>query len=353
MTTVEATAVVDLRRAPLAAVRGVDFHAPDRDLWSDEAAAWDRLLASWAGLDDAAWHLPGLAPSDAGGPDWSLAEHIGHLADWFEIAIEYTGPAIVTGRWPTDDDYGGDLDIWNEGRREPWASMSRDAILERLHAARPRLLDLARQVGAKRFRSDDAWGWMYMVLHGHYLDHLVVIEPWANTLRRHQVDGDPFVDDPRATDAADFAAQDEAVQRDFDTLIRTLPAAAWTREPVTPGWTVRDHVAHMADWFPEAVKAIEVWEQRGYWMADPEEGVDVWNERHVAERRGEDVRATLARYDSGRARLLEAIGRLPADELRSADGWAWTYDCLHGHLRKHLAMLGPWCASVRWDIRGG
>ena len=93
-------------------------------------ALWDRLLATWAGLDDAAWHLPGAAPSDAGGPDWSLAEHVGHIADWQELAIDYTTRAIETGRWPSDDDYdGGDFDTFNERRREPWASMPRDAIL--------------------------------------------------------------------------------------------------------------------------------------------------------------------------------------------------------------------------------
>ena len=33
-----------------------------------------------------------------------------------------------------------------------------------------------------------------MTLHGHYLDHLAVIEPWTDALRVRQVDGDPFVD---------------------------------------------------------------------------------------------------------------------------------------------------------------
>ena len=78
--------VVDLRRATLADVRALDLRSPMRDLWADERGLWDRLTASWAGLDDAAWHLPGAAPSDAGGPDWSLAEHVGHIADWQELA---------------------------------------------------------------------------------------------------------------------------------------------------------------------------------------------------------------------------------------------------------------------------
>ncbi|MDQ2964396.1 MAG: hypothetical protein M3R57_00890, partial [Chloroflexota bacterium] len=85
-----ATAVgVDLRRSPLAALRAVDFRSPGRDFWADEAAIRDRLVASWAGLDGPAWALPGAAPSDAGGPDWSLQEHAGHLVDWHELAAPY------------------------------------------------------------------------------------------------------------------------------------------------------------------------------------------------------------------------------------------------------------------------
>ena len=91
-------ATADLRDAPLTSIRSRDLRAPDRDLWADEAALWDRLTASWAGLDDAAWHLPGAAPSDAGGPDWSLAEHVGHIADWQELAVGYTARALETGR---------------------------------------------------------------------------------------------------------------------------------------------------------------------------------------------------------------------------------------------------------------
>ena len=113
----------DLRRAPLADIRAVDLRAPDRDLWADEAALWDRLTIAWAGLAAAAWHLPGAAPSDAGGTDWSLAEHVGHIADWQELAEAYTARAIDTGEWPSDSDYDdGDFDRYNERRREPWAS---------------------------------------------------------------------------------------------------------------------------------------------------------------------------------------------------------------------------------------
>lgn len=181
----EGTHEVDLRSAALTSIRGRDLRAPQRDLWADEAALWERMQLAWAGLDDAAWHLPGAAPSDAGGPDWSLAEHIGHIADWQELAIDYTTRAIETGRWPSDSDYDdGNFDTYNERRREPWASMPRDEILGRLEAARPRLLEVAQRLAPETIRDDEAWSWVYMTLHGHYLDHLAVIEPWTADLRR-------------------------------------------------------------------------------------------------------------------------------------------------------------------------
>jgi len=178
-------ASIDLRRAQLTAIRSRDLRAPDRDMWADEAALWDRLNRTWTGLDDNVWHLPGAARSDAGGPDWSLAEHVGHIADWLELAIGYTTRALVSGVWPSDRDYDdGNFDTFNERRREPWASMPRDAILVRLDDARQALLPLAHRLTAETIRQEPAWSWAYPALHGHYLDHLAVIEPWTDELRR-------------------------------------------------------------------------------------------------------------------------------------------------------------------------
>jgi len=349
-----ADAPVDLRRAPLATVRAVDLRAPERDLWADEAALWNRLTNSWAGLDDAAWHVPGAAPSDAGGADWSLAEHVGHIADWQELAEEYTARALETGVWPSDSDYDdGDFDRYNERRREPWASMPRDDILARLEAARPVLLGLARRLLPETIRSSGPWGWVYNTLHGHYLDHLAVIEPWTGALRLRQVDGDPFVADPRASDAADFAAQEAAVAADFDRLIRPIPPERWRAADVTPGWDLADHVTHLADWADEAQRALGIHAREGTWLADPSEGIDAWNARMVVRHRDDPVAAVIERYDRSRAALQDAVASLPAADLRSPDGWSWTYDCLHGHVRKHLAMLGPWCVEAARSDRDG
>jgi hypothetical protein len=338
---------LDLERAGLADVRGLDLRAPTRDFWADEAAVFDRMAATWAGLDDAAWHLPGAAKSDAGGPDWSLAEHVGHLADWQELAIDYVGTAMQTGAWPADDDYdGGDFDQFNERRRAPWTTMPSTAIVSRLSAARPRLIDAARKLPLDTIRSDAAWGWVYMTLHGHYLDHLAVIEPWADRLRIRQIDGDPFVADPRSADHDGFLDAAREIDAMFDVLIRRLPDDRWDAAEVTPGWTLRDHVGHLADWMDEGARAIYVHARDGGWLADPDEGIDQWNERHVVAARGESSAETLSRYDAAHAALAAAVGSMAIEDLRSPDGWSWAYDCHHGHVRKHLAMVARWCAET-------
>ena len=76
--------------------------------------------------------------------------------------------------------------------------MPASAIEARLAAARPRLLAAVRPLPDATIRSHAAWGWVYSTLHGHYLDHLAVIEPWTDQLVARQTDGDPFVADPRA-----------------------------------------------------------------------------------------------------------------------------------------------------------
>jgi DinB superfamily/Mycothiol maleylpyruvate isomerase N-terminal domain len=343
------TETADIRRASLADLRTVDFRAASRDPWTDELAMWDRLLACWAGLDEAAWHLPGAAPSDAGGPDWSLAEHVGHIADWQELAVDYVSAARATGAWPTDDDFdGGDFDGFNERLRAPWTSRSSADIVDRLSAVRPRLVEATRAFSPDELRGDDPWGWVYMTLHGHYLDHLTLLEPWCDGLRARQADGDPFVDDPRPPSHEAFRADDAAITTRLDALVGAIPFAQWDDGELTPGWTLRDHVGHLADWAIEGRHAVEVFERDGVWLADPDEGIDAWNERHVAASRGETAEATLARYHAARAAMLEAVGRLRIEDLRSPDGWSWAYDCLHGHVRKHLALIGPWAARVGW-----
>jgi hypothetical protein len=341
---------VDLRRASLSDLRSIDFRAPERDFWTDEGLLWQRFWATWAGLDDAAWAVAGAAPSDAGGPDWSLLEHVAHLEDWQELDIGYVARVLAGGAWPSDDEYsGGDFDRFNEGRRERYLGLTPAGVRRRLADSHERLIDLARRLPLDVIRGDAAWGWVFNVLHGHVLDHLAVIEPWIDRLRTRQDDGDPFVADPRPASFEAYWETADAVQAEFDEILDGVPEAAW-HLPVTPGWSLRDHIGHLADWAAEGALAVDEFQRTDAWAADPPEGVTAWSERRIARSRGETPSAAQARLARSMAVLRTATATLSLAELRDPEGWSWAYDCLHGHVRKHLAHLGPWAVRLAWDV---
>jgi mycothiol maleylpyruvate isomerase-like protein/DinB family protein len=353
--TAVATGSIDLRRAPLAALRAIDFRSSARDYWLDEAALHDRLIASWAGLDDAAWRLPGAAPSDAGGPDWSLLDHVGHLVDWWELAAVYIQGVIDGGPWPSDDDYdGGDFDTFNEGRRVRFADVPPAELRARVSTAHARALEVARRLPAATIRSDAAWGWVHQVLHGHAIDHLTLIEPWADQLRSRQIGNDPFGPDPQPTrrtlDAARrrFWAEDAAIEAAFRELLHAVPETAWTTVPPGADWSLADHVAHIGGWFQSGARAIEGHTAGGSWAEMPAEGLDAYNERQVRAARGTPVDDLREQFDAGLARLRRAVGAMRDDEWLDPEGFSWAYEDLHGHVRAHHAMIGPWAARTSW-----
>ena len=170
---------LDLRRAPIAALseaRG--WRSPVRDFWADEAALWERWTAHWRELDDAAWLTP-VAKSDAGGPDWTFLDHVAHIASWAETGSAYITRARDGGGWPQDEDFaGGDFDRFNEDGRAGWAGRSPAEVRAWAVAAHDALLVTAHSIPLETIRGDDAWGWVFMALHGHALDHLGLLEPW-------------------------------------------------------------------------------------------------------------------------------------------------------------------------------
>jgi hypothetical protein len=345
---------MDLRRAPLSELRAIDFRDPGRDFWADEALLWERLWATWAGLDDAAWSLPGAAPSDAGGPDWSLLEHVAHIEDWQELDVGYVSRVLAGGPWPSDEEYsGGDFDKFNESRRERYADLPPAELRARLAASHARVIELAVRLPMDVIRSDAAWGWVFNVLHGHVISHLAVIEPWIEKLRARQDDGDPFVADPRPATFPAFWADLDRATSELNALIAAVADADWIGRDVTPGWSLQDHVSHLADWAAEGALAIEAFRRDGIWAADPPEGIDAWNERHVRERRGEAPATTRERLTAALEAMRAATATLSLIDVRDAEGWCWIYDCLQGHIRKHLAAIGPWAVELAWERSNG
>ena len=339
----------------MADIRALDLRAPERDLWADQAALAERFRATWAGLEDAAWRLPGAAPSDAGGPDWSFQDHVAHVAAWQELAAEYVARALDSGLWPSDEDFaGGDFDGYNERLRRVWAAITPADLRGTFDVGNAQLLDLVGRMSGEQIRRDDAWDWIYMTLHGHQLDHLALLEPWADQLRRRQSEGDPFGPDPaigtgdEAADRQAFWADEGRLFAELLTLVDAVPLDRWT-EPTDAGqWSLHDHLGHLGSWYVEGARAIELHTRDGVWLGNPAEGLDAWNEREVDRLRSSPAIEVRAGLEVDREALIKVADRLNETDFRSPEGWGWTYENLTGHVRAHLALVAPWCVQVGW-----
>ena len=355
----ERRAMTDVRRrgrgpatGALADVRGRDLRAPGVTCGTTRPRSGIASAPRGPGLTMRPGTCPGAAPSDAGGPDWSLADHVAHIAAWQELAIEYTERAIETGQWPSDTDFdGGDFDRYNErlcGAVDD-APAGRDPAPPR--ARRDRLLEVAHRLGDEAIRGDAAWGWVYMTLHGHYLDHLAVIEPWTERLRGRQIDGDPFVEDPRTGDADDFDARRRRTSGTSTCLWRPFPSIVGTGDD-DPRLDAARSIGHLADWADRGRPGDRDLPTPPALAGGPGRrasmpGTSGWWTSRAARPSTE----TLTRYREASEAMHDAVDTLSRDELRSPDGWSWAYDRLHGHLRKHLAMIGPWAATLGWPER--
>ena len=315
------------------------------------SALWDRLVATWAGLDDAAWHLPGRRAVRCRRAGLVARRARRPLAAWQELA----------DRLHADRDRDRPLAVRRRLRRRrlrpvqraaPRAvgdRMSRDAIVARLAGDRAR--GAPRQAAALTAVGDPRRRRVGLGLPRRCTATTSTTSPSSSRGPRRCVPARSTATRSSPTRGPPTSPPSWPGTRpsphDLDAPAARRPARPLGDVEVTPGWTMRDHVAHLADWAEEGARAIEVYRRDGDWLADPDEGIDAWNERHGrALARPSRPAATLARYERGaRGDARRRRDARRSTELRSPDGWSWAYDCLHGHVRKHLAMLGPWCAD--------
>ncbi|HEY7133164.1 MAG TPA: maleylpyruvate isomerase N-terminal domain-containing protein, partial [Candidatus Limnocylindrales bacterium] len=146
---------------------------------------------------------------------------------------------------------------------------------------------------------------------------------------------------------AKFATDDATIDAAFRELLASVPIEAWT-EPADGDWTLADHVAHLATWFHEGARALEVHRETGAWTEMPPEGLDAFNDRTVRAARGTPAAELRGGYQAGIDRLRDAVGAMTDAEWLDPEGFSWAYEDLHGHVRAHHAMIGPWAARIGW-----
>ena len=232
--------------------------------------------ASWAGLDDAAWRLPGAAPSDAGGPDWSLLDHVGHRRRLVGAGRRVhrgrpaRGPVAIRRRLR-----GRRLRHLQRGSSEPLRRRPAGRA-PRPRRASPTTACPCGRAAAPR-RDDPGRRRVGLGPPGPP-------RPRPGSPDRPGAVGRPAPDPAdlqrpvRAGPTADPAGGSRPRRTVSGRRTRRSPPRSeprWTRWRTRPGtqrdgsdWSFADHVAHLAGWFVEGARALETapgrWRMAGH-----------------------------------------------------------------------------------------
>lgn len=111
---------------------------------------------------------------------------------------------------------------------------------------------------------------------------------------------------------------------------------------VTPQWTVRDMLAHLAAWQGEALRWVEQAAHGQEIGPLINQSVDEWNAHRVEERRRLPVVEVMQEFNENHDHLLAALEQWPANTAPlGPDGWNETANLwwLTEHDEEHLPMI--------------
>lgn len=140
----------------------------------------------------------------------------------------------------------------------------------------------------------------------------------------------------------DFLERIRAARAELNEAISGLSEDQMTQDLVTPEWTVKDMLAHIAAWHGEAALAVERL-ARGETVGPLiNESVDAWNAARVNERRRLPLVDVMEEFTANHDRLLAALGSWPEDAVpMGPGGWDETAQLwwLTDHDLEHVDMI--------------
>jgi hypothetical protein len=146
-----------------------------------------------------------------------------------------------------------------------------------------------------------------------------------------------------ATDGL-FRLLNEAWRAFRDSYAR-LSEVQITQPGVTGEWSVKDVIAHVTTWEEEALKYVPLIIAGGRPPTYKSQygGIDAFNARMHATRRGLSLAEVLRQAEETHTRLLELLQSLPEEQLRSETRARrrLRLDTYH-HYGEHAAMISAW-----------
>jgi uncharacterized damage-inducible protein DinB len=113
-----------------------------------------------------------------------------------------------------------------------------------------------------------------------------------------------------------------------------------TRVGVTPEWSVKDSLAHIAAWEIEGARILaEI--QSGTWKPQrlDKQTIEDFNVRAVEERRARSMNEVRQEFDAAHARMEEAIASLPDEVDEKSPAYKFVEGVTFRHHTHHAAQI--------------
>lgn len=156
----------------------------------------------------------------------------------------------------------------------------------------------------------------------------------------------------------------DAARREHQAFLASIPRERMTEPGATGPWSVKDVIAHLADWRSRSVARLEAAaagkpEPPNPWPADLKEesddDIDKINQWFYEQHRNDSLDDVLTLWDNSFDRLRAAFVALPDDALFKSDYFPWTegtalIDAIPGGFlghfhEEHEPTLRAWLAS--------
>lgn len=262
---------------------------------------------------------------------WTIKDHVMHAVVWEDSVW-----ALLTGRSRAEVmvvDAGLfdplNVDGINAAVQEQTKDIPFDEVLRRLDAVHTRLLAHVESINetdinaplvtylptaSERYRQEPFYLYIAGNTYEHYEEHL----PWLEAIAR----GDSADDDP--TDKADLLSRMREGYDDFVAFVTPLDLTRVTIATDAAGWTIKDHVIHLAVW-EDGVAALL---NKGPRVATM--GVDqaIWD-RHELDEINAAIQQNnrylswgevLRRFEAAHGRMMAALERLSWEDLHRPYG---------------------------------
>jgi len=281
-------------------------------LLADLAAARAELLWQIVSLDEGA--LTASSVFD----DWTAKDLLAHIAAW-DRWEHRTMKCMLAGSVP-DFSAVEDQDAFNAAVVAQWRDRALAEVLAELQAARADWVAWLRSLPEEAFfrpRFFHTWDWSFPgcveVQERHDAEHTAQLRSWQEACDLEDGTGPGEL----------LLAVLTAAREELLAAAALIPPQARASRPVCGHWTLKDVLAHVADWEWLGVEGLRHMAAGRPPQVEHVEDIDAWNQAHYEARRDqpwEDVWSDLHAAREALVGLVEGMGRT---DLSRAFAFPW------------------------------